>query len=135
MRAHVIAIGLVMSLAAGGGAVASSWHWGKAATRDEAMREATDKAQASAKRRGTCFRPAVAISKCQATEDGFRCRADSAADRWACGVRDGWVLEASRPPLPYQFSRWTSPAFTQWAQPAPFTPLDYALPPTLASVP
>ncbi|AYV46847.1 hypothetical protein CFHF_07975 [Caulobacter flavus] len=96
MKARIIAVGLVMSLAAGG-AVASSWHWAKAPTREEAMRLATDKAQARAKRKGTCFKPAVRVNDCQATADGFRCRADSASDFRACGVRVDWVYE---PPLP-----------------------------------
>jgi len=96
MKAKVIVIGLAMSLAAGG-AVASSWHWAKAPTREEAMRLATDKAQASAKRKGTCFKPAVRVDECQATADGFRCRADSATDLGACGVRIGWVSEPSLP--------------------------------------
>jgi hypothetical protein len=95
MKAKVIVIGLAMSLAAGG-AIASSWHWAKAPTREEAMRLATDKAQASAKRKGTCFKPAVRVDECQATANGFRCRADSATELQACGVRVGWVHE---PPL------------------------------------
>ncbi|GEM_PF-1651083 len=119
MKARVIAIGLAMSLAAGG-AVASSWHWAKAPTQEEAMRLATEKAQTKARRMGTCFKPAVTVDRCQATADGFRCRADSASDFRACGVRVGWVYE---PPLPttrvpmQPLSRGYEP---QWTQPSPY---------------
>jgi hypothetical protein len=119
MKAKVIVIGLAMSLAAGA-AVASSWHWAKAPTREEAMRLATDKAQASAKRKGTCFKPAVRVDECQATADGFRCRADSATELHACGVRVGWVHEPPLPPTRTRIGRLSDGYEPQWTQPSPY---------------
>lgn len=121
MKAKVIVIGLVMSLAAGG-AVASSWHWAKAPTREEAMRLATDKAQASAKRKGTCFKPAVRIDECQAAADGFRCRADSATDLGVCRTRVGWMNEPPLPPIQARMRRisYNHGYEPQWTQPSPY---------------
>ncbi|PVM92449.1 hypothetical protein DDF62_04730 [Caulobacter radicis] len=119
MKARIIVIGLAVSLAAGG-AVASSWHWAKAPTREEAIRLATDKAQATAKRKGTCFKPAVRVDDCQATADGFRCRADSASDFRACGVRVGWVYEPPLPPTRAPMQRLSHGYEPQWTQPPPY---------------
>lgn len=119
MKAQVVLIGLAMSLAAGG-AVASNWHWAKASTREEAMRLATDKAQAKAKRRGTCFKPAVRVDDCQAIADGFRCRADSASDLRACGVRVGWVYEPPLPPTRVRMQPLSHGYEPQWTQPSPY---------------
>ncbi|PVM90184.1 hypothetical protein [Caulobacter endophyticus] len=143
MKAHVIAIGLALSLAAGG-AVASSWHWAKAPTREEAMRLATEKAQAKAKRRGTCFKPAVRVDECQATADGFRCRADSGSDLRACGARVGWVYEPPLPPIRTRIERLSDGYEPQWTQPSPYMrgqftsstwELDQFPPPTAVKLP
>jgi hypothetical protein len=119
MKTHVIAIGLAMSLAAGG-AVASSWHWAKAPTQEEAMRLATEKAQAKAKRMGTCFKPAVTVDQCRATADGFSCRADSASDFRACGVRVGWVYEPPLPPTRNWTPSYVDTQAYRFTQPPPY---------------
>jgi len=91
MKAHVIAIGLALSLATVGGAAASTWHWAQASTKEDAMAAATAEAQAKATRKGTCYKPAVTLDKCRQTADGFSCRADSADIRGTCLAWDDWV--------------------------------------------
>ncbi|MBI1685733.1 hypothetical protein [Caulobacter hibisci] len=127
MKAHVIAIGLAMSLAAGG-AVAGTWHWAEAPTKEEAMRLATSQARAKAWRKASCFKPAAVVDSCRQVADGFRCRASSAADRRGCGDRPGWEMALRARPARSLASTAATPSYPRasfelpWTLPEPTSP-------------
>lgn len=103
MKAHVIAIGLALSLAATG-AIASNWHSPEAPTKEEAMRRATADAEAYARRKGTCFKPAAAKT-CREVAGVYSCRAYSTPDLRGCYAFTGWTQAPRRPMSLAQVSR------------------------------
>ncbi|MBI1685732.1 hypothetical protein [Caulobacter hibisci] len=117
MKASILAIGLALSLVGAGGAVASTWHWAQASTKEDAMTAATAEAQAKARRKGTCYKPAATLDVCRQTAEGFSCRADSADVANTCVAWDEWV------PTPARAARRTtpmSPFSDLWSRAQPF---------------